>query len=98
MGGGNMASAENMLLFLLRSYIFIRGFSISGGVLYSYDGFLKLLKPIGSVEDILFFNFELNVLNFFYEEFPIHFCGFKPQLLLNASRSKLRVDILKVCC
>ena len=87
-----------MLLFLLRSYIFIRGFSISGGVLYSYDGFLKLLKPIGSVEDILFFNFELNVLNFFYEEFPIHFCGFKPQLLLNASRSKLRVDVLKVCC
>lgn len=92
-----MVSPDNMLLFLLYTYVTIRNFHICGGILYQKEVLNCYLKPVGFVEVVLFHNFEEIVLKFFYEEFPIHFCGFNPQVLVNTSKSDMQLNVLKFC-
>jgi hypothetical protein len=88
---------ENIIIDLILNYLKLNKLFIHNDYLYSkIENTLISYKRIGSVKEILFDQFETNIIPFFTENFPCQFDGFDFYYLIKTYKNKMESNIDKI--
>ena len=88
---------ENIIIDLILNYLKLNKLFIHNDYLYSkIEDTLISYKKIGGVKEILFDQFETNIISFFTEYFPCQFDGFDFYYLIKTYKNKMESSIDKI--
>ena len=86
-----------LILDLVVYYLIFKNYYIAGDFIYQKkEKFFISYNLIGSIKEILFDNFELNIISFFVSNYPCHFIGFDSWFLLKLYKNNMENVILKI--
>jgi len=88
---------ENIFIDLILNYLILKKYFLYNDNIYEkVNNMLISYKKIGPLKEILFDNFESNIILFFTEIFPCQFKGFDFYFLVKTFKNKMELNILKI--
>jgi len=88
---------ENIFIDLILNYLKLKNYFIYNNEIYSkIENTLISYTKIGSIKELLFDQFENNVILFFVEHFPCQFDGFDFYFLIKNYKNQMENNILKI--
>ena len=88
---------ENIFIDLILNYLYLKEYFIYNDNIYSkIDNTLISYKKLGTIKEIIFEEFEINIILYFTQTFPCQFTGFDFYFLIKTYKNQMENNILKI--
>ncbi len=88
---------DSIFIDLILNYLILKNYYIYNDILYiKIESTLISYKKLGSIKEIIFDQFEKNIISYFTENFPCQFIGFDFYFLIKNYKNQMENNILKI--
>jgi hypothetical protein len=88
---------ENIFIDLILNYLILKDYYIYNDFIYSKIEYTLIsYKKLGTIKEIIFEQFENNIISYLTENFPCQFIGFDFYFLIKTYKNQMENNILKI--